>query len=136
MKKLPAVVLVSFLLASELPFATAAVGRKADEGSAAAKAEGRATDGGRRTTDARPGMPMMAGTADTKDYLLQPQDVLKVQVYQEEDINRQGDVTISQEFTVFLPLIGTISMKGKTARQAEGIIRQLYDKDFLVNPQV
>ena len=35
-----------------------------------------------------------------------------------------------------MPLIGTISLKGKTARQAEKMIRDLYDKDFLVNPQV
>jgi polysaccharide biosynthesis/export protein len=72
----------------------------------------------------------------TTDYLLQPQDVLRVLVYQEDDINRQGEVSISQEYTIFLPLIGTINLKGKTARQAEAIIRQLYDKDYLVNPQV
>lgn len=76
-----------------------------------------------------------ANTA-ARDYLLQPQDMLKVQVYQEEDINKQGEVSISQEFTVNLPLIGTISLKGKTARQAESMIRDLLDKDFLVNPQV
>lgn len=72
----------------------------------------------------------------TTDYVLQPQDSLKVQVYQEDDISRQGEVTISQEFTVFLPLIGTINLKGKTARQAESMIRGLYDKDYLVEPQV
>lgn len=77
-----------------------------------------------------------SGEVGNADYLLQPQDTLRVQVYQEEDINRQGEVSISQEFTIFLPLIGTINLKGKTARQAEGMIRDLYDKDFLVNPQV
>ncbi len=75
-----------------------------------------------------------AGTS--VDYLLQPQDMLKVQVYQEDDINRQGEVSISQEFSINLPLIGTISLKGKTARQAEAMIRDLYNKDYLVNPQV
>lgn len=77
-----------------------------------------------------------SGEVGNADYLLQPQDTLRVQVYQEEDINRQGEVSISQEFTIFLPLIGTINLKGKTARQAEGMIRDLYDKDYLVNPQV
>lgn len=71
------------------------------------------------------------------DYVLQPQDVIKVQVFQEEDINKQGDgLSISQECTVSLPLIGTISLKDRTVRQAEEIIRALYDKDYIVNPQV
>lgn len=70
------------------------------------------------------------------DYVLQPQDLIRVQVLREEEINKQGEVSISQENTVFLPLIGTISLKGKTPRQAEEMIRNLYDRDYLVNPQV
>lgn len=70
------------------------------------------------------------------DYVLQPEDVLRVQVFQEDDINKQGEVKISQEHTIFLPLIKIISLKGKTVRQAEDLIRDLYNKDFLVNPQV
>lgn len=68
--------------------------------------------------------------------MLQPQDVLRVHVFQEDDINKQGLVSISQEHTVNLPLIQTVSLKGLTARQAEEKIRQLYDKDYLVDPQV
>lgn len=71
------------------------------------------------------------------DYVLQPQDVIKVQVFQEEDINKQGDgLSLSQDSTVTLPLIGTVSLKDKTVRQAEEMIRALYDKDYIVNPQV
>lgn len=75
-------------------------------------------------------------TASAPDYLLQPQDMLRVQVFQEDDINKQGEVSISQKYTIFLPLIGTINLKGMTAREAESTIRDLYDKDYLVNPQV
>lgn len=76
-------------------------------------------------------------TATKADYVLQPQDVIRVQVFQEEDINKQGDgLSLSQDSTVSLPLIGTISLKGKTVRQAEEMIRALYDKDYIVNPQV
>lgn len=71
------------------------------------------------------------------DYVLQPQDVIKVQVFQEEDINKQADgISISQEHMISLPLIGTVSLKGKSVRQAEELIRELYDRDFIVNPQV
>lgn len=76
-------------------------------------------------------------SAVTSDYILQPQDVIRVQVFQEEDINKQGEaVSISQESTVTLPLIGTINLKGKSVRQAEELIRELYDHDYIVNPQV
>ncbi|PAW63585.1 MAG: hypothetical protein B9S34_14115 [Opitutia bacterium Tous-C1TDCM] len=70
------------------------------------------------------------------DYVLQPQDVIRVQVFQEEEINKQGEVGISSESTITLPMIGTISVAGLTVRQAEQKIRDLYDKDFLVNPGV
>lgn len=70
------------------------------------------------------------------DYVLQPQDTIRVYVFQEEDINKQGEVGISSEHTITLPLIGTVSMRGKTVRQAEELIRSLYDKDYLVNPTV
>jgi polysaccharide biosynthesis/export protein len=71
------------------------------------------------------------------DYVLQPQDVVRVQVFGVEEINKQGDgLSLSQDSSVTLPLIGTVSLKGKTVRQAEEMIRQMYDKDYIVNPQV
>ena len=72
--------------------------------------------------------------ATRPDYILQSSDLLRVQVFQEEDLMR--DVRISQEHTVMLPLIGSVDLKGKTPREAEVIIRDLYNKDYIVNPQV
>lgn len=68
------------------------------------------------------------------DYILKPQDLIRIQIFQEPDLNRE--LRISQESTVALPLIGTIEFKDKTVRQAEELIRKLYDSDYLVNPQV
>ncbi len=68
------------------------------------------------------------------DYVLQPLDLIRILVFQEPDLERQ--VRISQEYTVNLPLIGQISLEGKSVRQAEELIGQLYDKDFLRNPQI
>lgn len=68
------------------------------------------------------------------DYVLQPSDLIRVQVFQEEDLNRE--VRISQECSVNLPLIGSVDLTGKTARQAEEVIRGLLERDYLVNPQV
>lgn len=61
-------------------------------------------------------------------------DRIKVQVFQEPDMERE--VRIAQDGSVTLPLINKVDLKGRTVQQAEDIIRQLYDKDYLVNPQI
>ncbi len=68
------------------------------------------------------------------DYVLQSSDLIRVQIFQEDDLNRE--VRISQENTVKLPLIDTVSLKDKTVRQAEEYIRDLYGRDYLAKPQV
>lgn len=73
--------------------------------------------------------------AAAADYVLQPSDLLNIQVFQEENLKR--DVRVSQEYSITLPLIGKVDLKGKSLRQAEDLIRDLYVRgDFLVNPQV
>ncbi len=68
------------------------------------------------------------------DYILQPADVIRVIVFQEPDLQR--DVRITQEGTVNLPLVGNVDLRAKSVHQAEELIQQLYDKDYLVNPQI
>jgi polysaccharide export outer membrane protein len=81
------------------------------------------------------GQSLESGAPEAKsDYVLQASDLLKVQVFQEEDLTRE--VRVSQEYTIVLPMIGSVDLKGKTLRQAEEMIRERYDRDYLVNPQV
>lgn len=68
------------------------------------------------------------------DYVLQPSDLIRVQIFQEPDLARE--VRITQEHTLNLPLIGNLELRDLTVRQAEELVRGLYDRDFLVNPQV
>ncbi len=68
------------------------------------------------------------------DYVLQPLDLLRIVVFQEPDLERQ--VRISQEYTIHLPLIGTVDLSGRSVRQAEELLRERYDADFLKNPQI
>jgi polysaccharide biosynthesis/export protein len=70
----------------------------------------------------------------SNDYLLVAQDVIRVEIYQEPDLKRE--LKISAEGMVELPLIGRVELKGKTVQQAEELIRKLYDKDYLVEPQI
>ena len=84
-----------------------------------------------RSQDAKPSQPENPAATD---YVLQPSDLIRVMVFQEPDLLRE--VRITQEYTITLPLLGTIDVKGKTVRQTELTIRDLYDKDYLVNPQI
>lgn len=68
------------------------------------------------------------------DYVLMPSDLLQVRIFQEDDLARE--VSVSQNQTITLPLIGSVDVKGRTVRETEALIRQLYDRDYLVNPQV
>lgn len=87
--------------------------------------------------DAREARETKSEPARNLDYILQPQDVLRVFVFQHDDLNKQTEaVSISQEHTISLPLIGIMNLQGKTVRQAEALIREAYDKDYLVKPQV
>lgn len=70
----------------------------------------------------------------SSDYVLQPLDLLKVVIFQEPDLERE--VRISQEYSINLPLIGSVNLTGKTVRQAEEMVRALYDADYLKNPQI
>lgn len=98
---------------------------------AGAAEKSKRTESPSRQKDARP------GSAVSTDYVLQPQDVLRIYIFQHDDLNKQMEaVQVSPEHGISLPLVQTLNVKGKTARQAEKIIRDAYDKDFLVNPQV
>jgi polysaccharide biosynthesis/export protein len=112
------VVLISLALAAVAP-----AGALAAQGGPAAKSENA------KAESARP-------ESARSDPVLRPGDLIRVQVFQEEDINKQGEVRISQESTIALPLIGSVDLKQKTVRQAEELIRKLYHADYFVNPQV
>ena len=67
-------------------------------------------------------------------YVLRPMDLLKVQVFQEPDMERE--LRVSQDHTIVMPLIGVVDVKNRTVRDTELLIEELYRRDYLVNPQV
>lgn len=76
-----------------------------------------------------------SAAGDTDDYIIQASDLLRVQVFQEDDLTREVRVTQGNE--IALPLIGVVDVKNLTIRQAEEKIRSLYyNGEFLANPQV
>lgn len=70
----------------------------------------------------------------SKDYTLESGDVVGVKVFQEPDLDRE--LRVSQEGDLYFPLIGKVEAKGRTLAEVEQIVRDAYDRDYLVNPQV
>lgn len=74
------------------------------------------------------------GPTISRDYVLEPGDVVGVKVFQEPDLDRE--LRVSQEGDLYFPLIGKIGAVGRTLAEIEQAVREAYDKDYLVNPQV
>src|SRR5437868_1750838 len=69
---------------------------------------------------ATPATPPPVQIRPPKLYLLTPNDVVMLKVYQEEDL--QAQVRINKDGTVTLPLIGQVKIGGKTIDEAAGQI--------------
>ena|ERR1035437_10685093 len=67
-------------------------------------------------------------------YILRPMDLIKIQVYQEAELDRE--LRVSQDHTIVVPLIGIVNVKDRTVRDTELLITKLYERDYLVNPQI
>ena len=74
------------------------------------------------------------GAAVGSNYVLQPSDVIKVEVYQEKDLDKT--VRIEGDGTVSLALIGKLEVAGLTLSEAKTLITDLYNRDYLVDPQI
>jgi polysaccharide biosynthesis/export protein len=79
-----------------------------------------------------------AGTIPTdttsSTYLLQPYDLIDVDVYSEEDLHKPA--RLGADGTVLLPLIGSIKLGGLSVAEATDLIRQHYANGFVKNPSV
>jgi polysaccharide export outer membrane protein len=78
--------------------------------------------------------PVQAVALTNSIWILQPNDVISMVVYQEDDLTAK--TTIDVNGMVMLPLLGPVKIGGLTLGQATARIKQLYDRDYLVNPQV
>ncbi|MEQ9825276.1 MAG: polysaccharide biosynthesis/export family protein [Puniceicoccaceae bacterium] len=68
------------------------------------------------------------------NYRLKPSDLIEVMVFQEPDLNKQ--VRIEADGSIILPLINRVKVGGLSVDEARKQIQELYNQDFLVNPQV
>jgi protein involved in polysaccharide export with SLBB domain len=76
----------------------------------------------------------MPGATVSSTYTLSPYDVIDVSVYNEEDLHTRA--RLGADGTVLLPLIGTISLSGKTVSEANELIRKKYADGFVKEPHI
>jgi polysaccharide export outer membrane protein len=69
-----------------------------------------------------------------ENYILKPSDVISIEVYQEADLNKSA--RIQGDGSVALALIGKVKVAGMTAGEAQSLIIDLYNRDYLVDPQI
>src|SRR5882762_9781183 len=70
----------------------------------------------------------------SKTYMLAPNDVVDIKVYQEDDLETKA--RIGQDGTISFPLIGIVGIGGNTIEQAGVLIRDKLKTNYLVNPQI
>jgi polysaccharide export outer membrane protein len=68
------------------------------------------------------------------DYILKPGDTIELIVYREQDLNIRS--RIGKDGMVQLPLLGEVKLGGMSVRNATAMVRQKYDADYLVAPQI
>ncbi len=82
-----------------------------------------------------PAGPAASGpVAAPGDYLIGPQDLLKVEVFGVEAMNRS--VRVNSSGQISLPLVGLVQAAGLTGEQLAADIAARLAKDYLQNPQV
>ena len=75
------------------------------------------------------------GVSSPADYIIGPADLLEVQVFESEKLTDK--VRVSSRGDITLPLLGSISVSGLSAREAElKIENQLKQEGFIKNPHV
>lgn len=83
-------------------------------------------------------VPAVVGIPDDpgpeRTYRIGPYDLLKIEVFQVQELSRQERV--NDEGNVTLPLIGSVRVAGLTPREAEQAIAAKLGEEYLQNPQV
>jgi len=113
--------LISCLLACSSAMRAQDSGASASSSGASSSSAGSASSGG---------VGMIVGS----NYVLKPSDVIEIEVYQEQDLNKT--VRIEGDGTVSLALVGKIKVAGMTVAESKSLVTNLYNRDYLVDPQI
>jgi protein involved in polysaccharide export with SLBB domain len=83
---------------------------------------------------ANPDAPQAATRTVSDSYVLHNNDLIRLTVFQEDDMTTEARISKSGYLT--LPLLGPVELAGKSLAAATSEIRARLDKDYIINPQV
>jgi polysaccharide export outer membrane protein len=75
-----------------------------------------------------------ASLANYKDYQVGAEDQLAITIFNQDNLNRELRVNGQGEIT--MPLVGVVKVAGLTPQQIAKRLEDLYNADYLVNPQI
>ena len=78
--------------------------------------------------------PAVPAASEISTYRLSPNDLVRVRVFQEDDLTTE--LRLGKDGSATFPLLGVVNLGGKTVDEAAASLRDSLGKDFLVNPQV
>lgn len=70
----------------------------------------------------------------TENYKIQAGDTLAMNIFQEPDMLLEARVSVEGE--VHFPLLGNVTVAGKSLPELQKTLFALYDADYFVNPQI
>src|SRR3546814_12865246 len=80
-------------------------------------------------------IPAPSNQTAPSEYRIGPLDVLKITVFQEPDLSLE-EVPVDASGNILFPLIGQVSVSGKTSTELSNAIAQRLGERYLVDPQV
>ena len=81
-----------------------------------------------------PDLRSLPTAAANSNYLLQNNDLIRITVFQEDDLTTE--TRISKTGSIQFPLLGSLHLEGKTVAAVQEEIRAKLDKDYIVHPDV
>ena len=73
-------------------------------------------------------------SANFTDYQVGPEDLLDIQIFGQDNLNRE--VRVNGQGEVTLPLVGVVKVAGLSPKSIEQRLREVYDANYLRDPQV
>ena len=80
--------------------------------------------------------PSEPSSAASSNYQVGPENALQIDVYYGKNEKISQKVRVSAGGIIQFPLIGEVPVAGLTVSEVQEKLRQLLEKDYLVNPQV
>jgi polysaccharide biosynthesis/export protein len=80
--------------------------------------------------DSHPSAP----AATSQEYRIGPEDVLSINVFEAQELNREVRVSVSGEIS--LPLLGSVRAAGLTPRELEFLLQELLHRTYMKDPHV